>query len=254
MEIKWRVIARPYGVTSSMDNSMWSQDVFPAAQMIEAGTLIGPRLFSTGDPLYAGDAPRQNDLTNYRVTEENVNRLKSWGAVALKQYMQPRRDQRQWVSDVARKNGLMVTAEGGDLEYNLSMIMDGQTGWEHPLPYVPMFADASTFFGKAHATYSPTFVVGGPGPWNDEFFFGESEVWKSEKLRLWTPWMQLVPHSRRRMLRPATDYSYPMLAQAVSDIIAQGGHGAIGSHGQQHGMADHWEVWMAASAMLPGTR
>jgi hypothetical protein len=240
-----------YGVTSSMDNSMWSQDVFPAAQMIEAGTLIGPRLFSTGDPLYAGDAARQNDLTSYRVAEENINRLKSWGAVALKQYMQPRRDQRQWVSDVARKTGLMVTAEGGDLEYNLGMIMDGQTGWEHPLPYVPMFADASTFLGKANATYSPTFVVGGPGPWNDEYFFGESEVWKSEKLRLWTPWMQLVPHSRRRMLRPATDYSYPMLAQAVADIIAQGGHGAIGSHGQQHGLASHWEIWIAATAMGP---
>ena len=240
-----------FGVTSSMDNSMWSQDVFPAAHMIEAGTLIGPRLFSTGDPLYAGDAARQNDLTSYKVTEENINRLVSWGAVGLKQYMQPRRDQRQWVSDVARKNGLMVTAEGGDLEYNLSMIMDGQTGWEHPLPYVPLFGDAATFFGKASTVYSPTFVVGGPGPWNDEYFFQESEVWKNEKLRLWTPWMQLVPHSRRRMLRPATDYSFPLLAQQVADIQAQGGHGAIGSHGQQHGMATHWEIWMAASALGP---
>jgi imidazolonepropionase-like amidohydrolase len=240
-----------YGVTTSEDPSMWSQDVFPAAQMIEAGTLVGPRVYSTGDPLYNGDAARQNDLTSYRVTEADINRLKSWGAVALKQYLQPRRDQRQWVSDVARKLGLMVTAEGNDLEYNLSMIMDGQTGWEHPLPYAPLYADATTFFGKAATVYSPTFVVGGPGPWNDEYFFGESEVWKDAKLRLWTPWMQLVPHSRRRMLRPPTDYSYPLLAQAVADIIAQGGGGAIGSHGQQHGLASHWEIWMAASAMGP---
>src|SRR5207248_9888614 len=88
-------------------------------------------------------------------------------------------------------------------------------------------------------------------PWNDEYFLGESEVWKSDKLRRWTPWMQLVPHTRRRTLRPATDYSYPLLAQALADIIAQGGHGAIGSHGQQHGLASHWEIWMAASAMGP---
>jgi hypothetical protein len=240
-----------FGVTTSMDNSMWSQDVFPAAQMIEAGTLIGPRLFSTGDPLYSGDAARQNELTSYKVTEDNINRLASWGAVALKQYMQPRRDQRQWVSDVARKRGLMVTGEGGDLEYNLSVIMDGQTGWEHPLPYVPLYSDATTFFGKASTVYSPTFVVGGPGPWNDEYFFGESEVWKMEKLRLWMPWMQLVPHSRRRMLRPTTDYSFPILAQQVADIQSAGGHGAIGSHGQQHGIASHWEIWMAASALGP---
>ena len=51
-----------YGVTTTLDNSMWSGNVFPTAQMIEAGMMIGPRTYSTGDPLYAGDAQRQNDL------------------------------------------------------------------------------------------------------------------------------------------------------------------------------------------------
>ena len=240
-----------YGVTTNLDNSQWSQDIFPAIQMIEAGTLIGPRTFTTGDPLYRGDAARQNDLSSYEITEDNVARLQSWGAVSLKQYMQPRRDQRQWVSDIARERGLMVTAEGGDLGYNLSMIMDGQTAWEHPISYVPMYSDATRFFGRANTVYSPTFVVGGPGPWNDEWFFQESEVWRNEKLRLWMPWKQLVPHTRRRFLRPKTDYSFPMLAQVLADIIAEGGHGAIGAHGQQHGLASHWEVWMASEAMGP---
>lgn len=240
-----------YGVTTNLDNSQWSQDIFPAAQMIEAGTLIGPRTFSTGDPLYRGDGPRQNELSSYEVTERNIARLQSWGAVSLKQYLQPRRDQRQWVSDIARERGLMVTAEGSDLAYNLSMIMDGQTAWEHPLSYVPMYSDVARFFGHANTVYSPTFVVGGPGPWNDEWFFQESEIWRNEKLRLWMPWKQLVPHSRRVFQRPRTDYSFPMLAQVLADIMAEGGHGAIGSHGQQHGLASHWEVWMAAEALGP---
>jgi len=240
-----------YGITSNLDNSMWSQDVFPAAEMIEAGALIGSRTYSTGDPLYAGDGPRQNELTSYEITEDNIKRLASWGGVSLKQYMQPQRKQRQWVSDVARKLGLMVTAEGGDLNYNLSMIMDGQTAWEHPISYMPIYSDAAKFFGKAKTVYSPTFMVGGSGPWNDEYFFAQSEVWKDEKLRLWMPWQQLIPHSRRRELRPETDYSYTFLAQVLADIMAEGGHGAIGSHGQQHGVASHWEVWVAASAMGP---
>ncbi|HXV87356.1 MAG TPA: hypothetical protein VD793_11675, partial [Gemmatimonadales bacterium] len=122
-----------YGVTTSLDNSMWSQNIFPTAELIEAGDMIGPRTFSSGDPLYAGDAARQNLLSSREVAQDNIDRLQSWGAVSLKQYQQPRRDQRQWVSDVARSRGLMVTAEGGDLNYNLSMIMDGQTGWEHPM-------------------------------------------------------------------------------------------------------------------------
>ncbi|HUQ82258.1 MAG TPA: hypothetical protein VM076_13995, partial [Gemmatimonadaceae bacterium] len=155
-----------YGVTTTLDNSMWSGNVFPTAQMIEAGMMIGPRTYSTGDPLYAGDAQRQNDLSSLAVTEQNIKRLQSWGAVTMKQYSQPRRDQRQWVSDVSRKLGLRVTAEGGDIEYNLSMIMDGQTGWEHPWGNVPIYGDVAKFFGKAHAFYSPTFMVAGPSSWN----------------------------------------------------------------------------------------
>ncbi len=145
------------------------------------------------------------------MAEQNVNRLASWGAVSLKQYMQPRRDQRQWVSDAARNRGLMVTAEGGDLYYNLGMIMDGQTGWEHPMSYVPLHGDVAKFFGQAQATYSPTFVVSGPGPWNIEYFFAETDVWQDEKQQRFMPWRMLAGHLRRRTLRPETDYSFPLI-------------------------------------------
>jgi Tol biopolymer transport system component/imidazolonepropionase-like amidohydrolase len=240
-----------YGVTTNLDNSMWSENVFPTAEMVEAGLTVGPRAFSSGDPLYRGDGPRQNEITSYEVAEQNITRLQSWGAVSVKQYLQPRRNQRQWISDIARKKGLMVTAEGDSLEYNLSMIMDGQTAWEHPLSYAPLYADATTFFGLAKAVYSPTFVVGGPAAWNEEFFWQEGDLWKDEKARRWLPWQQLVPHTRRRIVRPETDYSFPLIAQAMADIIAKGGYGAIGSHGQQHGIGSHWEIWMAASALGP---
>jgi hypothetical protein len=103
----------------------------------------------------------------------------------------------------------------------------------------------------AHASYSPTFIVGGAGPWNEEFFYQDTDVWKDEKLRRFTPWRMLIPGTRRRILRPATDYSFPMIAQGLSDIIAHGGYGSIGSHGQQHGLGSHWETWAAASALGP---
>ena len=240
-----------YGVTTNLDNSMWSQNIFPTAELIDAGRMIGPRAFSTGDPLYRGDAARQNNLTSYEVADQNVKRLKSWGAVSIKQYLQPRRAQRQWVSHSAREHGVMVTAEGGDLAFNLTMIMDGQTAWEHPLSYIPLYADAAKFFGQANAVYSPTFVVSGPGPRNIDYFFAESDVWLDEKHRRWMPWRQMVGHLRRRTLRPDTDYSYPLIAQGMADIIAEGGYGAIGSHGEHHALAPQWEVWMIASAMGP---
>jgi Tol biopolymer transport system component len=240
-----------YGVTTTMDPSMWSENLFPTGEMVDAGVLVGPRVFTTGDPLYAGDGSRQEEFTDYETTEHGIAKLKSWGAVSLKQYLQPRRDQRQWVTDIARKLGLQVTAEGNDLEYTLGMIMDGHTGWEHPLSYTPLYSDLSTFLGKAHATYSPTFMVGGPGPWNEEYWYQESEVWKDAKTRRFMPWVQFIPQSRRRMLRPETDYSYPWIAQGLADLIAAGGYGAIGAHGQHNGLGSHWEVWMAASALGP---
>ena len=60
-----------------------------------------------------------------------------------------------------------------------------------------------------------------------------------------------MPHTRRRPQRPLTDYSFPLIAQGLADIVSEGGYGAIGSHGQHHGLGSHWEVWMAASALGP---
>lgn len=238
-----------FGVTTNMDNSMWSQNVFPTAELIDAGEILGPRTFSTGDPLYRGDGTNQNDLTSYEVAEENIHRLKSFGAISLKQYLQPRRDQRQWVTDIARKEGMMVTSEGGDLMYNLGMTMDGHTAFEHPMSYGIIYKDASTFFGKAKMVYSPTYMVGGTGPWNEEYYYQRENVWENEKMQRFLPWRQLLPHTRRRTLRPESDYGFPLIAEALKDVIEAGGYGAIGSHGQIHGISSHWELWMTATGM-----
>jgi imidazolonepropionase-like amidohydrolase len=63
------------------------------------------------------------------------------------------------------------------------------------------------------------------------------------------PWRMNAGHLRRRTLIPDTDYSFPLLAQGMADIIAEGGYGAIGGHGEHHGLAPHWEVWMGATAL-----
>jgi hypothetical protein len=238
-----------YGVTTTLDVSMYSQNMFPTAELIEAGEIIGPRGFSTGDNITAGDAARANEINTPADALAMVRKMASWGATSVKQYAQPRRDQRQWMAEAARTVGVNETSEGGFFLENVGFIMDGQTGWEHAFSEVPMYSDGAKFFGKAGATYSPTLVVAGPGAWSIEYWFQESDVWKDAKQRRWFPWRALVPHTRVRTLRPATDYSYPLIAQAMADIIAEGGWGALGSHGEHHGLAPHWELWMGASAL-----
>ena len=131
------------------------------------------------------------------------------------------------------------------------MIMDGQTAWEHAFSEAPMYADGAKFLGLAGATYSPTMVVAGSGPWSIEYWFQSSDVWKDAKQRSWFPWRMLIPQTRVRWLRPETDYPYPLVAQAMADVIAEGGWGAMGSHGEHHGLDAHWEIWMGASALGP---
>ncbi len=241
-----------YGVTTTLDPATWSEEVFPIAEMIEAGKAIGPRTYSTADPLHNGSGPHGNELTSYEVTEHELTRLASYGVVSLKQYLEPDREQRQWIVEVARKQGLRVTAEGSsDLLHKVSMAMDGQTGFEHPTPYAPLYGDVTQFFGQTHTVYSPTFMVGGTAPWNEEYFQQISDVWKDAKLQRWTPWRELMPHLRARWMRPITDYHFGVQAQGLADIIANGGYGAIGSHGQAHGIGSHWEVWMISSATGP---
>jgi hypothetical protein len=213
---------------------------------------VGPRTFSTGDPLYSGDGPHRNEITSYEQAEHEIARLESVGATALKQYLLPNREQRQWIAEIARKRGLRVTGEGSsDLNHKLTMLFDGQAGFEHPTPYAPLYQDVAKLFGQAHTVYSPTLLVGGTAPWNEEYFFQASDVWKDPKLQRWIPWRQLLPHLRRRVTRPPTDYHFGVQAQGLADIIANGGYGAIGSHGQAHGIGSHWDVWMLSSALGP---
>ncbi|HET7274651.1 MAG TPA: amidohydrolase family protein [Longimicrobiaceae bacterium] len=232
-----------YGVTTNLDNSMWSQNIFPTAERIRAGRLIGPRTYSTGDPLYEGDGPDQNEINSYDDAKNNVLRLKSWGAVSIKQYSNPRRDQRQWIIDAAREAGIMVTGH-----WRPGIIMDGHTGHEHAFPYVPLFDDITNFYGQADAVYVPTMVVSGPGPSNLEYWIAESKVWQDDKQQRWMPWRNLT-FMRWRELRPPTDYSFPLVAQGMKEIIEAGGWGSIGGHGEHHALTPHWEIWMAAEAM-----
>src|SRR5438552_11666698 len=137
---------------------MYSVNMFPTAELIEAGGLIGPRGFSTGDNITAGDAARANEIANPADAMAMVRKMADWGAVTIKQYAQPRRDQRQWMAEASRAVGMNETSEGGHFMEDLGFIMDGQTGWEHSFSEVPMYSDGAKFFGMAGEAYWPTLV------------------------------------------------------------------------------------------------
>ena len=89
-----------------------------------------------------------------------MQRLKDVGAISVKSYNQPRRDQRQWVLQAARELNMMVVPEGGGkLQQNLSMLVDGHTGLEHSLPIARGYDDLTKLWSATKFGYTPTFVV-----------------------------------------------------------------------------------------------
>jgi hypothetical protein len=137
-----------------------------------------------------------------------------------------------------------VTSENAT-EYTLGMIMDG-----HRLrapSYTPLYSDVTTFFEGA-GDLLPDLHGRRPRPVERGVLVPRESDAKDAKTRRWMPWVQYIPQGRRVMKRPATDYSYAWIAQGMADMIAAGGFGAIGAHGQHNGIGSHWEVWMAAAA------
>ncbi|MFN0180233.1 MAG: amidohydrolase family protein [Gemmatimonadales bacterium] len=243
-----------YGVTTTFDPSIFSTDPFVSAELVETGQMIGPRIYSTGEAMTAGDDVATNEINSLDEALREVARRKAWGSPMTKQYNQPSRTRRQWVVEAVRRLGLRTTAEGSnDLYHKIGMVMDGHTGGEHMTVQAPLYSDFLTFMAKARYFYSHTPLVSGYGAWNEEYFWQESPIWRDPKLQKWIPWRQLIPHTRRFVTRPETDYSKDIVAQTVADLIALGGYSAVGSHGQQDGLGAHWDVWMLAKAAGPMT-
>jgi hypothetical protein len=235
-----------YGVTTVLDPFAPSDPAFPIAQLIEAGEVIGPRTYTTGDALNGYGAT--SDIRSYADAVAHVSRLVEWGAVSIKEYHQPSREERQMVAQAAREAGITVTAEGEDLYHDLALIVDGHPGWEHNLPYTPLYADGVKFFGSAAIEYSATLNVSSPQLRGVEYQMVASKLWDDPKQRLFVPWRELA-RSRYYMSRPLTEYAFPMMAEGLAEIVHAGGRGAIGGHGEWPGMDTHWDLWSDATGM-----
>ncbi|HEX9638716.1 MAG TPA: amidohydrolase, partial [Acidobacteriota bacterium] len=206
-ERPWRYLANlAYGVTTTHDPSASTQEVFAQAEMVEAGRMLGPRIFSTGFVLYGMDIPAKAVIKSLDDARHHVRRMKSLGAFSVKSYVQRRREQRQWLIQAAREEQVMVMPEGaGDLEMNLSMILDGHTTIEHALPIVPLYKDIATLFGRSGTAYAPTLLVAYGGISGDRWFYQHYDVWQDQKLLRYTPQGVVDRDARIRSIMASED-------------------------------------------------
>lgn len=242
-----------YGVTTILDPAADSKSAFPLAELIEAGGLLGPRTFSVAELLiHPGVAwGDERIIRSLDDAEREVNRRADWGAVSLKNYRQTGRFQHQLLLQAARARGITVTSEGGPLYFDVGLIVDGQTGWEHLIANLPIYRDAATFFGQAGAVYSPTAIVAGHVLGSMHWFRPRHDLLADRKYRRYMPEFQIRARIAGDRLVPKSSLSFPIIAEGLADVVRAGGRGALGGHGEQPGIGTHWELWSYAEALTP---
>ncbi len=243
----WQYYANlAYGVTTSHDPSASTHAVFAQAEMVEAGLMTGPRIYSTGFILYGAENPDKAVIESLEEARAHVKRLKAQGAVSVKSYNQPRREQRQWILEAAREEGLLVVPEGGStLATNLSMILDGHTGIEHSLPVAPLYRDVLTLMGRSGTGYTPTLIVAYGGIMGENYWYQHTEVWKDERLLRFVPREVVDSRARRPFVMAADDdWGHIEIARGAKALLDAGALVQLGAHGQLQGLGAHWELWM----------
>ncbi len=248
-EAKWEYLANlAYGVTTIYDPSAPSLDVFSQAEMVDAGLMAGPRVYSSGDVLYGGAQTdifaEVNDLDD---AKRQVRRMKAYGARMIKVYQQPGRSQRIYFAEASRGEHMLLTAEGaGELVTDLSMALDGYTSFEHSLP-VELGNDVVQLVAKSQTYYTPTLIVSYGGPWGEEYLWQSLlNLHDDPKLRRFTPHFVIDAKSRRHAWIEPSEYQFPMVAHGAMLVARAGGNVSMGAHGQVQGFGPHWEIWAHA--------
>ena len=236
-----------FGVTTTHDPSSTSEMVFSQSEMVKAGYMVGPRIFSTGTILYGAEGDFKAVINSYDDARSAIARTKAFGAFSVKSYNQPRREQRQQVIAAARDLKIMVVPEGGSTFFhNMSEILDGHTGIEHNIPVENLSNDVIKLWSASKTGYTPTLIVTYGAMAGEDYWYQKTNVWENKKLLNFFPRSIIDSRSRHRVMSPDAEFENGFIAVSKSckKLTDAGVKVNLGSHGQIQGIGAHWELWM----------
>jgi Tol biopolymer transport system component/imidazolonepropionase-like amidohydrolase len=239
-----------YGVTTTRDPQSATTDVFSYTDLVDAGEILGPRVYSTGPGVFSSSGvddkeSARNTIKKYR---------EAYKTDTLKQYMSGDRNVRQWIIQACKEFGITSTVEGGlDLKLNLTHMADGYSGHEHSLPIHPLYKDVSEFVAKTGTFYTPTLIVSYGAPWMEVQMFETTNVAHDPKMARFVPKVLRDGLFRRReqWFLPE-EFDHAAIAASCLKVINSGGKVCLGSHGECQGIGAHWEIWsLQSGGMTP---
>jgi len=241
-----------YGVTTTRDPQTATTDVLSYEDMVRAGRMVGPRVYSTGPGVFIQDFVRSYD----HALEVLRKYSEYYDTKTFKMYMAGNRRQRQWLIMAARELELMPTTEGGlDYRLNMTHAIDGYPGVEHTMPIIPAYNDVVELFSASGTVNTPTLLVSYGGPWAENYYYTHENVVGDAKLNYFTPKREIDFKARRlQTTGPGPggwfmdeEYAFRKHAAWINDLVEGGGQTGVGSHGQLQGLGYHWELWTIQS-------
>ena len=234
-----------FGVTTAKDPSNGGDHAYTYSELVKAGDMIGPRLI--GATAYLS---RNQEIPSLDDAMGAVLRTKRLGGSFIKYHTGFDRDQRRWLMDAARANGLGVAAHWVVTNYipgrlNLTTVIDGATTSEHGLnDGQEKYSDVVEFLAQSGviANYS---TIAGNGGYAQRFWKEVRDVPQMKSF-----YMGESPRERDLGNFKADEHGLPELAggeernaQMLAALDKSGGRVSIGSHGNFDGIGFHLEMW-----------
>ena len=236
-----------YGVTTTRDPQTATTDVLTYGDMVDAGKMVGPRIYSTGPGVgfwaynIKDSAQAESILQQYS---------KYYHTQYIKMYLTGNRQQREWIINAARNQGLMPTTEGGlNFKLNMTNMLDGYPGHEHAIPIYPLYKDVITSFAQSKIIVTPTLLVSYGGPFAENYFWETEDAYNNKKMQYFMPYEELAAKTRRvnEGWFMKEEHVFPKHAKSMKALVEANGLAGIGSHGEFQGLGYHWEMWAMQS-------
>ncbi len=242
----WEYLANlAYGVTTTRDPQTMSTDVLTLGDMVEAGSMVGPRILSTARGIFAGD-----DIASYADARNIVRRYAEfYNTGMIKQYQTGDRKHRQWLNLAAKEFGLNTTTEAGDFRLTMTLALDGYSGTEHMIGVFPFYTDVAKLMAASGITYTPTLIVSAD---LEGYFNTRTDPYADPVLTRFTPRWELDDRLQRstNWMRDS-QLRFPRVAAAAAALVREGAHVGLGSHGNRQGLGVHWELWGYGMGGMP---
>jgi imidazolonepropionase-like amidohydrolase len=131
-------------------------------------------------------------------------------------------------------------------------VADGNNTLEHNIPLEIFYDDVVQMYRQTRVAYTPTLGVTYGGLAGDPYWRQATDVYAQPLLQAHTPPARLLADNARRVKAPDNNFVDDESAREARKLAQAGVPVAAGGHGQQAGIAIHWDIWsFARGGMTP---